>query len=241
MTIRFHLQVAGGALILLACGNDPEPKTAQVDAAATASESEAGVMGKHTERDAGAPADVSSTVDARSELQPRTDASASGTDSVAESPLSDFELAAAIDKKLRECGVLADGITPFDPSAIDRCALLCELGASCEQAKSAECDHEMPAELSKCVTACPDLLPETFACGGGKTVPLGQYCDLKPDCENGEDEKHCAPFACKDGMSKVSPARVCDQSSDCLDSSDETGCASLCGEAAPIVWDPNKR
>jgi hypothetical protein len=246
MASKSGLQLACSALLLLACGGDSPNDTTSSDASVMATDGKAGQPPKQDKPDArvapdsGVAPDSSAPVDAGPAEKPKSDAQAPATPPLtSQSPLSDFQLALAVDAKLRECGALEEGPTLFDPSLIDRCALLCELAATCEDVKGVECDGDVPPAVETCVAACPDELPEEFACGGTETVTLDQYCDLKSDCANGEDEKHCAPFACKDGKSKVPAVKLCDQNIDCADGSDEL-CAVLCGKEPTVTWDPSK-
>uniref|UniRef100_A0A3P9HTY5 EGF-like domain-containing protein n=1 Tax=Oryzias latipes TaxID=8090 RepID=A0A3P9HTY5_ORYLA len=80
----------------------------------------------------------------------------------------------------------------------------------------------LPEALGK--TKCPTPF---FACPSGRCIPMSWTCDKDNDCENGEDEAHCADKFCSTSQFECAnhrciPSRwVCDGADDCGDNSDE--------------------
>jgi hypothetical protein len=148
-------------------------------------------------------------------------------------PTTDFAAAAAIATRGRECGVIGEGTWSWMFFPGQFCESLCILKGSCAEFKDLVCQGGESASATRCLDACeasPDSDEDVARCGDGTTIPSEQLCDLKPDCANGEDEKHCTLFSCKDGSDKVSEWKQCDGLTDCEDGSDEEGCATVCGE-----------
>jgi len=113
------------------------------------------------------------------------------------------------------------------------CDSLCLLRGSCVEFRDSVCKGRESASVTRCLVACeatPDYDADVAQCGDGTTIPSEQLCDFKPGCANGEDEKHCTRFSCKDDSKKVSEWARCDGEVDCEDGSDEKGCATVCGE-----------
>lgn len=88
---------------------------------------------------------------------------------------------------------------------------------------------ERPAKaLDNCFERCDS---DEVTCGDGTTAPGDAACDLRNDCANGEDEKHCETFRCKADGRLNGSHDVCDETPDCRDESDEQGCALVCGRS----------
>jgi hypothetical protein len=143
-------------------------------------------------------------------------------------PATDYEAWLLRVDKLRGCGVVGEGAYPFFLPFHQRCESLCIVAASCEQLKSEACEQEPAESLEACFDGCSE---DIVTCGDGQKVPSDAACDVKPDCKNGEDEKHCEIFQCASGGDKVGGFYRCDGEKDCEDGSDELGCALLCGQS----------
>uniref|UniRef100_A0A3P9JA06 EGF-like domain-containing protein n=1 Tax=Oryzias latipes TaxID=8090 RepID=A0A3P9JA06_ORYLA len=81
-----------------------------------------------------------------------------------------------------------------------------------------------PEQTCSGKTKCPTPF---FACPSGRCIPMSWTCDKDNDCENGEDEAHCADKFCSTSQFECAnhrciPSRwVCDGADDCGDNSDE--------------------
>ncbi|XP_064652551.1 uncharacterized protein LOC135503121 isoform X2 [Lineus longissimus] len=69
----------------------------------------------------------------------------------------------------------------------------------------------------------------TFDCGNGTCIPMDQFCDGFPQCQDGRDEPvncNCtsSQFSCKNGRQCIAQSSVCNHRFDCWDRSDETDC-----------------
>ncbi len=136
--------------------------------------------------------------------------------------------------KLKECELYTPPSDPREQSIkddYDRCAAKCVAEATCPDIKQLMCS-DMPNESStilKCLTACPLLPDDGFACSDASKIAHAALCDGADDCPEGEDETNCGTHKCADGEQLDSSDVKCDSFDDCGDGSDEAGCPNVCG------------
>lgn len=249
-----------GCVLLAACGGDglpsvgrdgaPDDETA-LDASvgsANGSKDDAEVRADGGDADAGSDVhDAGALLDGAVADDAAPDESDAGSDANVEMPDPDRVLAAAVEAKLRDCGIVGEG--PFNVGSVedsfDRCIGECITTASCEALDQTLCDLKS-SSFSACNTACHDEdgnvpIPEDgYVCADGSRIPHTAVCDdgVVMDCPGGEDEQNCPKFTCADG-DVISAKYRCDgylvmgaQASlfGCKDGSDEVGCAPLCAD-----------
>ncbi|MDB4974562.1 MAG: basement rane-specific heparan sulfate proteoglycan core protein-like isoform [Myxococcaceae bacterium] len=228
--------LATGAFV--ACNNeDAKPALPAITDGAVADTPKPDASNLGSDRDGGthaapATADASSGAVGQSSAADAASASDATQDASTASPEpmqldTDYGAFQAKLAKLRSCGIVNQGVFPFDPQLDLRCASLCVLAASCKDLETEACDERAVDSLESCFDLCTE---DDVSCGGGVTAPNRALCDLRPDCPTGEDEMHCETVACKNG-DVISSANACDGIPDCEDGSDEVGCALVCGKA----------